>query len=255
MMVSLITIAPMSASAARWGDYEYTVSNGKVTITDFWNYDISDITIPRKINGYPVTAIGEWAFSGNFNLTNVNIPDSVTEICNYAFCACPSLTSVDLPNSITHIAEATFAGCSSLSRIVIPKIVTSIEDDAFHYCESLTDVYYTGRKEDWKKISVGSSNDGLSNATIHYNYRNPSKKYTVRFDTNGGTGTYSSQSVVAGTFMSVPKRPTRNGYSFTGWYANRACTGTPYISASGVVNRTVTQNITLYAGWKKNDVI
>jgi hypothetical protein len=33
----------------------------------------------------------------------------------------------------------------------------------------LNDVYYAGSKEEWKKISIGSYNEPLTNATIHYN--------------------------------------------------------------------------------------
>ena len=37
-------------------------------------------------------------------------------------------------------------------------------------CSSLTDVYYTGAQEEWNSITIGSNNDSLTNATIHYNY-------------------------------------------------------------------------------------
>jgi hypothetical protein len=55
-------------------------------------------------------------------------------------------------------------------RIVIPDSVTSIGNSAFWYCSSLRDVYYTGRKEDWNIIPVGTGNQILTDAIIHYNY-------------------------------------------------------------------------------------
>ncbi len=49
------------------------------------------VVIPAEINGKPVTAIGEGAFSGWTSLTSVTIPDSVTEIEWNAFYGCDYL--------------------------------------------------------------------------------------------------------------------------------------------------------------------
>ena len=74
---------------------------------------------------------------------------------------------------------------------------------------------------------------------------------TVRFDLNGGEGLVPApQQVLIGTLAKRPQeRPTREGYIFTGWYANPACTGMPWFL--GNVSLPVTQNLTLYAGWSK----
>ena len=80
-------------------------------------------------------------------------------------------------------------------------------------------------------------------------------QYTVNFDLNGGTGYCPSQIVLKNNFVISPQRPTRSGCIFTGWYANKSCTGDPYISSSGVAKRKITANVTLYAGWKSTDVI
>ena len=55
-------------------------------------------------------------------------------------------------------------------EIGIPVSVTSIEDYAFYNCTSLKDVYYSGTREEWEQIAIGSvANELLLNATIHYN--------------------------------------------------------------------------------------
>ena len=63
-----------------------------------------------------------------------------------------------------------FYFCTSLTSITIPDSVTTIGNDAFLRCDSLTDVYYGGTEAQWKKISIGSSNEDLTSATIRYNY-------------------------------------------------------------------------------------
>ena len=149
-----------------------TIPNSVTTIGNYaFEYcsSLTSVTIPNS-----VTTIGKSVFYGCDSLTNVTIPDSVTTIGNYAFEDCSSLTSVTIPNSVRTIGDSAFSGCSSLTSVTIPNSVTTIEYSAFIGCSSLKDVYYSGSEEQWKKISIGSNNDYLLNATIHYNSSLPS---------------------------------------------------------------------------------
>nr|WP_282446354.1 InlB B-repeat-containing protein [Paenibacillus silvae] len=67
---------------------------------------------------------------------------------------------------------------------------------------------------------------------------------TVTFDTNGGT-TIQPVEINNGEMLSRPSEPVRTGYTFTGWYTDRALTQ-PFDFATAMVNA----DITLYAGWK-----
>ncbi|MBU5354735.1 InlB B-repeat-containing protein [Paenibacillus barcinonensis] len=67
---------------------------------------------------------------------------------------------------------------------------------------------------------------------------------TVTFDTNGAT-TLQPVEVNNGEMLSRPSEPVRSGYTFTGWYTDRALTQ-PFDFATATVNA----DITLYAGWK-----
>ena len=124
---------------------------------------LTSITIPDS-----VTSIGCDAFYGCKGLTSITIPNSVTSIGIDAFSGCSSLTSIIIPIGVTNIDNYAFYGCKGLTSIAIPDSVTSIYGSAFEDCSSLKDVYYSGTQEQWKKISIESSNDYLTSATIHY---------------------------------------------------------------------------------------
>ncbi len=89
-----------------------------------------------------------------------------------------------------------------------------------------------------------SSNNGNNNN--NNNSTNPptpaAKKYTVTFNSNGGTAV-SSQTVKEGGKATKPANPTRNGYTFAGWTLN----GNAYD-----FNSKVNSNITLVAKWNEN---
>ncbi|MBQ6600117.1 MAG: fibronectin type III domain-containing protein, partial [Clostridia bacterium] len=52
--------------------------------------------------------------------------------------------------------------------VIIPNSVESIGERAFSGCDQLKDVYYLGTEKQWKKISINSYNENLTEATIHY---------------------------------------------------------------------------------------
>lgn len=126
--------------------------------------NLTSVTIPNS-----VTRIGTQAFAYCNSLSNVTIPDSVTSISNYVFQNCNNLTSVTIGNSVTSIGTGVFQNCKSLSNVTIPDSVTNIGNKAFYDCNSLTDVYYRGSEAQWAAITIGSDNNPLTSATIHYN--------------------------------------------------------------------------------------
>ncbi|MBQ9867466.1 MAG: InlB B-repeat-containing protein [Lachnospiraceae bacterium] len=70
---------------------------------------------------------------------------------------------------------------------------------------------------------------------------------TVTFDT-GCDAIVSSQTVKRGGKITRPQNPVRTGYSFTGWYKSSTSRDASYLW--DFENDTVTNDITLYAGWK-----
>ena len=103
-----------------------------------------ELAIPATYNdgtgSYPVTAIGDAAFSNCTNLTSVSIPSGVTSIGESAFSGCTGISSVSIPSGVTSIGQSAFAGCTSLTSATLPSGLTSISQSAFTGCSSLASV-------------------------------------------------------------------------------------------------------------------
>lgn len=95
---------------------------------------VTDLVIPES-----VTEIKDYAFSG-CSVTQVTIGNSVTSIGDYAFCKCSGLSSVTIGNSVESIGGYAFSDCSGLTSIIIPNSVTSIGEAAFELCTSLSSI-------------------------------------------------------------------------------------------------------------------
>ena len=143
--------------------YKYKIENGEVTITDC-NLDIAgDIIIPDTIDGYPVTVIGEHAFSGCNEIISIVIPDSVKTIEKHAFSgidglinatigagvtnlgenifwACDNLENVVIKDGVTYISQEMFSQCGKLKNVSIPQSVTAIGEKAFQFCYLLENI-------------------------------------------------------------------------------------------------------------------
>ena len=76
----------------------------------------------------------------------------------------------------------------------------------------------------------------------------PMTTFTVTFNANGGSVSQTSKSVTKGLTYGPLPTPTRNCYSFGGWYT--ATSGGTQVLASTTV--TLTSNQTLYAIWTSN---
>ena len=97
--------------------------------------------------------------------------------------------------------------------------------------------------------SGSTSNPGTSgggSSTNPSTPETPKTTYTITFDANGGAGTITSVTEVAGTEITLPENTfTKDGNIFAGW-ATSADGDVSYYDKATI---TVTGNITLYAKW------
>lgn len=130
------------------GIYYRKTSSNKVEVTykdgNFNSYS-GGIIIPRTVtfNGttYTVTAIGQQAFRGCTNLSDVTLSANIETIESLAFLDCSKLNYVfSMPSGLKRIGSYAFSGCSQLKSINIPNRVETIETYAFKGCLALTSV-------------------------------------------------------------------------------------------------------------------
>lgn len=98
--------------------------------------EVTDVVIPETI-----TEIGDYTFYNCNYLTSVSIPNSVKSIGTLAFHSCSKLSSIVFPPSVTSIGNNAFSKCSGLTSVTLPYGLTSIGQSAFSSCPNLEDVY------------------------------------------------------------------------------------------------------------------
>ncbi len=128
------------------GGYYYIKSDGTAVFawSDYTASDSSEpVTIPfvieNEINGCPVTAIENGAFS-NSPLTEIVLPDSIEFIDRLAFSTCRNLQKINFPENLKYIGNLAFTGCNLLSEIELNCPELKIMNKAFSDCNGLINV-------------------------------------------------------------------------------------------------------------------
>ena len=122
--------------ASKGLQYEY--HGDHYTVAGIGGCKDSQIVIPSKINGLPVTAIGNKAFREQKNIESVTLLSGTKEIGEYAF-QYSSVKRVVLPEGFLHIRWYAFY-YADLEEIQFPSSLESIGDFAFDNCGSLISV-------------------------------------------------------------------------------------------------------------------
>ena len=143
------------------GGFRYEETDGSVRVTGLTcerDEAPASLTIPKTIEGKPVTEIGYGAFRGysireillhdgitkigmsafsSSAIEEIRIPDSVTSLGFNALSNCKKLKSVVLPKNLEYVPRGLCSGCESLEQITLPENVQEISPNAFNACTAL----------------------------------------------------------------------------------------------------------------------
>lgn len=97
----------------------------------------TELVIPSRYHGKPVTAISDDAFVNNDIITSIVLPKTITKIGDHGFYGCINLELSELPSGITSIGEYAFSCCFKISLTSLPVGLEVIEDYTFERCTEL----------------------------------------------------------------------------------------------------------------------
>ncbi|WP_414732305.1 leucine-rich repeat protein [Acetobacterium carbinolicum] len=108
---------------------------------------------------YPVTAVADWGFYNNTSVTDLILPDSITQIGNYAF-ANSIIHEVKMPADIS-VGKNVFYGCNHLSE-KMKNYQDGIKIDQHPQCNVLRkgDIFQTNASDQTVVLDV-NGNDAL----------------------------------------------------------------------------------------------
>ena len=96
---------------------------------------LSEVSLPEGMTNIP-----SGLFANCYSLKRVRLPEGVNTIGNSAF-LCAGLEQVPWPNGIQHVEPAAFASCTNLTSVTIPSSVTNI-NGLFQLCRNLEKVNF-----------------------------------------------------------------------------------------------------------------
>ena len=82
-----------------------------------------------------------------------------------------SLKELVIESGVARIGDNAFRGCSELLDVYLPRTLKTVRAKAFESCGKLTNVYFEGTQTEWTALTIGTNNEDLTEAIIHYNYQ------------------------------------------------------------------------------------
>ena len=237
--------------------------------------ELTEVEIPST-----VTKIEQRAFSGCTGLKEIELPPQLEEVGYSSFYGCSGLTEITIPSSVKIIRSGAFQNCTNLESVTLSEGIREIGNEAFKRTnlKSLNipksvkklgrDIVYNCWHLPYITIEAPSQleetfegNEGVFQPACNTNvYCEPRlERLLWHFNGNEGFITTVDVTLVDGDKSEKKKidygaditaldkdKPTKQGYTFTGWYTDADCK-TRYPDAQLFTNINGTK---LYAGWK-----
>ena len=210
--------------------------------------EITDLEIPNS-----VTSIGQYAFYGCSGLTTIKIPTTVAlgDIGDGAFHECTNLKLVRMYNlGRGRSAQGKRIFPTTVEGIIIPALVADLQQDDLDDFSFMKHVFYENTKSKLEQAFHTAFNTTYDDNTTLFGiwgFDSDSRIHwysTVTFDMQGVLPNTSIGQVWAGwDTVECPTAPTATGYDFDGWYADAACTQAFDFTAA------VPGDMSIYAKW------
>ena len=246
------------------------------------DYDEIHILIPEGVTIIEDRAFYHAPSELKNKITYVSIPNTCSRIEGYAFSGCNGLNSIVIPSSVTDIYNGAFYYCENLNTIYCEAETkpdgwysdwnySCNAEVVWGYKAQNTVTFETngGSAVESQVVDNGaqasvptSSKEGYTLVgwytdealTNEYDFATAVteditlyakwdvKTYDVTFNVNGGSAV-TKQTINHNEKVSKPTDPTKDGYTFGGWYTDVECT------QAYDFNSNVTEDLSLYAKW------
>ena len=235
--------------------------------------ELTEVKIPST-----VTKIEQSAFSGCTGLKEIELPPQLEEVGYSSFYGCSGLTEITIPSSVKIIRSGAFQNCFNLESVTLSEGIREIGTEAFKRTnlKSLNipksvkklghDILFHCFHVAYIKIEAPSQleetfegSNGVFQPSCNTNVYCEPRLERLLWHFNGNEGFITTVDVTLvdgdksekkkidyGADITALGTPTKQGYTFTGWYTDAGCT-TRYPDAQLFTNINGT---TLYAGWK-----
>ncbi len=121
---------------------EFDAETGTLTISGTGACDLAATpeqseSVTKMVVAEGITSIHFYGFK---NVSQVSLPNTLTEIKDNSFANCEKLTEIDIPQSVTKIGDHAFSVCSKLEKVVLHEGLKTISTSAFYQCEVLKEI-------------------------------------------------------------------------------------------------------------------
>ncbi len=228
-------------------DEDESVLGGELKLS----YD-SNINEQTPVETYKDVTKAEGLTSGNYDITYVNGNVTITKI---AVTASEGTTStsyfcVVLDRAVEGLTTANFSISADGAAVALSNVTASRDNKTYLLSgrfkkgtEYTVTINLSGAAADATHEMVNSA---LAITLANTNSGSTSTRYTVTFETNGGSR-IASRTVTKNSVMKEPAAPTKEGFDFAGWYSDKG------LKTKYDFSEKVSKNLTLYAAWTEQD--
>lgn len=141
---------------------EITITGSSTALSPFKNTGLEKVTFVDGITKVPQKLFRE----GCTNVTEINLPSSITKIETDAFYGCSSLSNLNLPGSVEVIEYNAFYGATSLNELNINSSWSKPGSNMISPFNgsAIKDVYVQGGITELNRMELAGSSDGI---TLH----------------------------------------------------------------------------------------